>query len=200
MAVHMLHGTQFNIAFILIATLIVAVLLAFGQVWPVVFIVAQFLFVYLGSEYLCRNLPNSVRKLQFANCSRADGSQSQHRASVERKEHRGLRSNLRLLLFIAVAPSFLLLWYDSFELNNLMLVSSIWLIVAFFVVRSGLPLFLESFCVSSKATITTIQTSRPGYVYTRGRNGRRSQSRKASIDRRQNENFGQQLDHSFARP
>lgn len=146
----MLHGTQFNIGFILTTTLVVAVLLAFGQVWPVVFIVAQFLFVYLGSEYLCRNLPNSVQTLQVANCLRGDGSQSQHRASVERKEHRALRSNLRLLLFIGVAPSFLLLWYDSFEFNNLMLMSSIWLIAAFFVVRSGYLYFLNQFVFHMK--------------------------------------------------
>lgn len=142
---HMLHGTQFNIAFILSATFVVAVLLSFGQIWSVFLIVAQLLMVYAGSEYLIRNLPNNIQQLQIANCRRADGSHSQHRNSVEKREHRNLRSNMRLLLFIGVAPLLLLLWHDAFKFDDLILMSAAWLIAAFFLIRNGYLYFLKQF-------------------------------------------------------
>ena len=146
----MLRGSQFNVAFVLVATLVVAILLAYGHVWPVMFIVGQLLFVYLGSEYLIRNLPQNLKQFQVANCTRADGTISAHRQSIEKKEHQMLLSNFRLTLFIGVAPTLLLLWVDVFDPFNAITACLIWLVFSFFVVRSGYLYFLNQFVFNLK--------------------------------------------------
>lgn len=146
----MLRGTQFDIAFFLFAILVAAVLLAYGQIWPVAFLVGLIVAIYVGGEYLSRNLPENVVRLQSTNCVRANGTRSLHRESVEKREFHDLKTNIRLILLIGIAPWILLIWHDSFDTDYLLIGCLAWIIVSFLILRHGYLYFVRRFVFDLK--------------------------------------------------
>ena len=139
----MLRGIQFSIATILLAIFAFAIMLQYGQIWPVAVFVLICTIIFAGSEFLSRSLPANVEKLYRSNCTRADGSWSSNRESIENDQYRLFRSNIRLLVFIAVVPWAAIIWYQTFDFNEMVTAALIWILVSFVVVRSGYLYFLN---------------------------------------------------------
>ena len=139
----MLRGLQFSIATILLATFAFAVLIQLGQIWPVAVLVFNGAAIFVGSEFLTRSLPMNVAKLYRANCTRADGSWSTNRENIENDQYRLFRSNIRLIVTIALVPWTAVIWYQSFSIDQVIIAAMIWLVISFVIVRSGYLYYLN---------------------------------------------------------
>ncbi len=147
----MLNSHQFKLANLLALVLIAAILLIFGHVWPVIVLIGQFVLVYFGSCYLVSYLPDSLNQIRKSNCTRADGSHSQRRESIETRELSTLNSNFQLTLVIGVAPWILTVLFDLSEIENATLFAAIWLIASALIMRSGYMYFLTHYVFDLKS-------------------------------------------------
>ena len=140
----------FSIAAVLAATAIVAVVLKFGHVWQVLFVLGQILTITFGADYLLRKIPRGVQQLQQQNCVRANGSRSEHRQKTEQRELNGLRWSVRTVLAIVVLPFTLLLFYQAFAAEEVLLGSLVWLVASYLILRSGYLYYLNKFVFDLK--------------------------------------------------
>ena len=140
----------FSIATVLGATAIIGVLLSYGHVWQVLFIIGQILVVILGSEFLLRKIPSRVKELQRLNCYRADGSISEHRRSTEFREYFDLRSSVRTVFAIVVIPFAMLIFYEGIGPLMVTALTLSWLFAGFAILRSGYLYYLNKFVFDLK--------------------------------------------------